>query len=107
MAKQPDFVVEYLKDIPVNWDESKFISGFPGKEVVIARRKGNTWHIVGINGQNTPKEVQVDLSFLTGPKEGTLIIDGENGFQQTPVSALENKLVRVTMEPNGGFVMKF
>lgn len=107
MEKQPDFVVEYLKDIPVNWDESKFLYGFPGKEVVMARRKGNSWHIVGINGENTAKEVEVDLSFLTGLKEGSLITDGESGFQQTSVSTAENESVRILIKPNGGFVMKF
>lgn len=107
MDKQPDYVKDYLKDIPVAWDESKFISGFPGKDVVIARRKGNTWHIVGINGENTPKNVEVDLSFLTGTKEGFLITDGEQGFNLKSVSIENNKTVPVSMSPNGGFVMKF
>lgn len=107
MARQPDFVVEYLKDIPVNWEESRFISGFPGKEVVMARRKGETWHIVGVNGESIAKEVEVDLTFLTGSKEGLLISDGEDDLEQTTLSAAENAIVRISMEPNGGFVMKF
>ncbi len=107
MAKQPDYIVDYLKDIPVAWDETKFISGFPGKDVVMARRKGSTWHVVGINGENITKEVEVNLSFLTEPKDGSLITDGESGFQQTFIPASEKDMVRISMKPNGGFVMKF
>jgi len=65
MAKQPQYVVDYLKDIPTNWDDSKFIEGYPGNYIVMARKKDNVWHIVGVNGENTAKEIEIDLSFVT------------------------------------------
>ena len=107
MAKQPDYVINYLKDIPTNWDESRFLSGFPGKDVVMARRKGDTWHITGINGENISKEVEIDLSFIEKNREGFLITDGNSGFSKTNVSAKENSRIKITMKPFGGFVMKF
>lgn len=106
MAKQPDFVQDYLKDIPVQWDESRFIGGFPGKEVVMARRKGKTWHIVGINGENEEKSFQFDLDFMDEYAEGLLISDSFDGFSKTELKNSEVQSFDITVEPYGGFVLK-
>ena len=103
MAKQPQYVVDYLKDIPTNWDDSKFIEGFPGKYIVMARKKDNVCFIVGTNGENTAKEIEIDLSFVTN-KTGIIIEENENGFTQNNLSK-DNKL-KVKMKPYGGFVIK-
>jgi hypothetical protein len=103
MAKMPKYVVDYLKDIPTNWDDSKFIDGYPGKYIIMARKKDNVWHIVGINGENKVKEIEIDLSFVTN-ESGYVILENEKGFQQLAVS--KNTKIKVTMKPNGGFVMK-
>jgi len=103
MAKMPQYIVDYLKDIPTNWDDSKFIDGYPGKYVVMARKKDNVWHIVGINGENAAKEVEIDLSFVTN-KTGFIIEENEKGFQREVVSK-GNKL-KVKMKSFGGFVIK-
>ena len=104
MAKQPQFVIDYLKDIPTNWDESKFIEGYPGKHSIIARKKGNTWFVVGINGENKPKEFTIDLSFITN-EEGFIINEDNNGFLKKSVKP--NSALVINMKAYGGFVMKF
>nr|WP_315165645.1 glycoside hydrolase family 97 catalytic domain-containing protein [uncultured Flavobacterium sp.] len=103
MAKMPAYVVDYLKDIPTNWDDSKFIEGYPGKYVVMARKKDNIWHIVGINGENTAKTIEIDLSFVTNAA-GFSITENDKGFQQLPVS--KTTKLTVTLKPHGGFVVK-
>jgi hypothetical protein len=103
MSKMPAYIVNYLKDIPTNWDDSKFITGFPGKYIVMARKSGNIWHIVGINGENSPREIEVDLSFVKNQK-GFIILEDEKGFNQEVVS--KNQKMIVKMKPNGGFVIK-
>lgn len=103
MAKQPQYVIEYLKDIPTNWDDSKFIEGYPGKYIVMARKKDNVWFIVGINGENTAKEIEIDLSFVT-TKSGYIILENEKGFEQQMIS--KTKKLKITMSPYGGFVAK-
>ena len=104
MDKQPPFVINYLKDIPTNWDVSKFISGYPGKEVIMARKKGDTWFVVGINGENRPKEFVIDISFIN-KKEGYLISENENGFTQKTITPAAKLTIK--MKAYGGFVMKF
>lgn len=103
MAKQPQYVVDYLKDIPTNWDDSKFIEGYPGKYVVMARKKDNVWHVVGINAEDTAKEIEIDLSFV-GNAKGFKISENEKGFVEEAVA--KDKKLKVTMKPHGGFVVK-
>lgn len=104
MAKQPQFVIDYLKDIPTNWDDSRFIEGYPGKHAIMARKKGDTWFIVGINGDNEPKVFDIDLSFVN-QKDGFIILEDASGFQQNPIKATDK--LTVTMKAHDGFVMKF
>jgi alpha-glucosidase len=73
----PDYVKDFLKSVPVTWDETKYITGEPGSEIVLARRKGDVWYIAGINGEKKEKELTLRLPFI---KEGKykleLITDG-------------------------------
>jgi hypothetical protein len=105
MAKMPKYVVDYLKDIPTNWDDSKFIDGYPGKFIVMARKKDNVWHIVGINGENKVKEIELNLSFVTN-ESGYIILENDKGFEQQMITKAKNKKLKITMRPNGGFVVK-
>jgi hypothetical protein len=68
---QPEPVRNFLKDLPVTWDDVKLISGSPSTDIVIARRKGNNWYIGCINGEKAEKNIVLDLSFL---KEGTYAV---------------------------------
>ena len=73
-------------------------------DIIMARRKNNTWFVVGINGENKPKTVTIDLSFIE-KQNGFIITDGDNGFNQKTV--LPEKQVTVNMDAYGGIVMKF
>jgi alpha-glucosidase len=77
----PDAAKNFLRDVPCSWDDTKFISGYPGRDIVIARRKGDKWYIGGISSVQIRETTQnLKLDFL---KEGvkyklTLISDGEH-----------------------------
>jgi hypothetical protein len=51
----PQVEIDFLKNLPTTWDETKFIDGYPGKFVVLARRHKQTWYIVGLNAENDTK----------------------------------------------------
>jgi len=104
MAKQPQYVIDYLKDIPTNWDSVKFIEGYPGKDIIMAREKDGTWFVVGINGENKPKEFTIDLTFIT-KETGHIITEDDNGFIQQNIKPTTK--LKVNMKAYGGFVMKF
>ena len=102
----PDDAKGFLRQVPVAWDETRYVAGIPGDFDVVARRKGSDWYIAGINGLGTEQMVSFDLPFLKSDLDMTLITDGtEPGtFSTKPmkVSAGKNKL---TVKPNGGFVL--
>src|SRR5690606_32680603 len=106
MAQVPAHVREYLGDIPVLWDESRLLDGYPGQFAVVARRGGDTWHVAGINAGEEDRQLQLDLSCI-GARAGEMIGDGAapRGFSRSGVQA--GGTVAVTGRDRGGFVMKF
>lgn len=105
MANVPKDIVDFLRVLPNYWDDVRFVSGFPGKDVVIARRSANRWYIAGINGEQVEKEIAVDLSQFEGVRAATLMTDGNNAgeFEQNTIDSLST--VPITLKPNGGFVI--
>ena len=101
----PDPAVDFLKEIPVVWDDTRFLAGYPGKDVVIARKSGSRWYIAGVNGENISKQLSVDLSVLGAPPAGIeLIVDGEGpgDLQSTTLKPVEGEL-KLLLLPYGGF----
>lgn len=101
MARQPNYVVDFLKALPITWEDIKFIDGYPGKFAILARKGAGKWYVAGINGENLEREVQIDLAKWGLPSVGTLITDGESNrdFSIAPIS---NRLDFI-MKPRGGF----
>lgn len=48
-----DEAKSFMSTVPVAWDDTRFIEGYPGKYIVLARRKGTTWYLAGINGADS------------------------------------------------------
>ncbi len=102
----PESVHTYLKEVPVAWDETKFIDGYPGEFVVLARKSGDQWYIAGINGTDSEKTIEPDFSFIKNAKSGYMISDKENdGWDVSKVSNIQ-EVRSISMLPRGGFVIK-
>ncbi|MEJ5352506.1 MAG: glycoside hydrolase family 97 catalytic domain-containing protein [Melioribacteraceae bacterium] len=106
MAKQPDYVIEFMRTVPNVWDDVKFIDGYPGKFVVLARKKGDTWYIAGINGENTERTIELNLSFLGKKSKGFMITDSEDAKQFVKNRVDFSKPMKIKMHPYGGFVIR-
>lgn len=106
MEQQIDFIKEYMRTIPVSWDDTKFIDGYPGKFVILARKKGNIWYIAGINGENTEKTVELNLSFISKKTKGYIITDSQDNKSFVKQDISFNKPIKIKMLPYGGFVIK-
>jgi len=104
LRRVPDYVREYLSEVPVAWDETRFVEGNPGEYIVLARRKGDHWYVGGINGTESPRAVEVDLGFVGIVEEGTLLTDGadDRSVQRSPIEASSTRF-RVEMPGHGGF----
>ena len=103
LARAPDYVRDFLREVPSIWDDVRFVDGFPGEYVVLARKSGARWFIGGINSGADPREVDLDLASF-GASGATLIADGEGGNLSFRREALDAGTARITMAPNGGFV---
>lgn len=102
----PKKVKKYLQEIPVVWDEIQLLSGYPGKDVVIARRKGSEWFIAGINGEDKHKSLDVDLSFLQKEYNVLSIVDGENSNSFKISTMAKPEKLKIEMLPYGGFSLR-
>ncbi|WP_457323649.1 glycoside hydrolase family 97 catalytic domain-containing protein [Roseateles sp. P5_E11] len=105
MATVPAYVKGLLRELPRHWDEVRFLDGEPGKYVVLARRAGKQWFIAGLNADDTPCDLQLDLAWL-GAAEGQLITDGA-GEREFAESKLAAPAAKLTLAPKGGFVARF
>ena len=105
----PEPVKKLLSDLPAAWDDTKLLTGYPGMEVVMARRKGVVWYIAGINGTNEPRTLCFSLKDLSvAGKKITLFEDGTDyrSFaieENLPLSEDEMNL-EIKCLPRGGFV---
>lgn len=130
----PAEVRHFLSEVPAAWDETVFLSGYPGQEVVIARRNGNTWYIGGINAENKEKIIEVDLRpiidpvkmlqadqhkvsrrphsenspITASPAKRLIISDGFNNkdFSSDQKSIVPGAIEKIKVLPYGGFVIK-
>ncbi len=102
----PEEPKDFLRQVPVAWDETRYVAGMPGKYIVIARRKENIWYIAGINGQDVEQEISFDLPFLKNKVTLRYITDGAGaGTFATTTMKTNGKKIRIRMIAKGGFVL--
>lgn len=102
MSKVDERVKEVLRTLPDAWEEVKFVGGYPGKYVVIARRAASKWYIAGINAQATAQKVQIDPAAF-GKTKGRLITEGGDAFSFNIENINTAKALEI--KASGGFLM--
>ena len=107
LTDAPAWAVDFMKDVPTTWDEVHFIDGYPGKYVVLARRSGDTWYVVGINAQDQPLKRNLYLPMFA--KKSLLTVYSDNALLQGSVMQVEQnkkQQLTITIPKNGGVVIK-
>lgn len=66
LSDAPQVCLDYLKQVPTTWDETRFIDGYPGKYVVLARRHADKWYIAAVNATKQVLKLKVSLPMLAG-----------------------------------------
>lgn len=103
---------QFLREVPVDWDESKVVNGKLGDYVTLARRQGNDWFIGSITDENA-REFSLPLTFAKpGKYEVVIYADGKDAdFQSNPtdyqiskikVNTRQKKSLKVRLAPGGG-----
>lgn len=104
----PDAPKDFLKRVPVAWDETRFVDGYPGRFVVLARRKGNIWYLGAINGREEPLELNLATRgwLPDGRYDMVRIGDGADArsFDSRTEALSAGAAVAVKLAGRGGFV---
>jgi hypothetical protein len=104
----PDAAKTFLREVPNAWDNTKLLDGYPGRNITIARQKGNAWYIGGINSERREKTQTIKFDFLPdGIKyKLTLIADGKHDkdFSTQYLVVDKSSSVDVKSLRRGGFV---
>ena len=105
LTDAPQLCIDFMKQVPTTWDEVRFIDGYPGKYVVLARRHGDTWYVAGINATQEPLKLKVDLPMLS---DKTVSCYKDDKKQQPMCESLKvkaDKKVQLDILPQGGVVL--
>ena len=102
----PKECLDFLREVPTTWDETKILGGYPGKYVVLARRSGDTWYVAAVNGTDKIIDINITLPFET---DGTISLyeDGKSIEEVRLTNETKAQMVkkRLSVKPNGGLVM--
>ncbi|MCU0376752.1 MAG: glycoside hydrolase family 97 protein, partial [Bacteroidales bacterium] len=104
---------DFLKIVPTVWDDTRFLGGYPGEYVAIAKRSGDEW-FVGVMNNSIGKTVDLRLDFLPeGSYVAELWSDTKKSNKEPKDIACSKRdcrageTIKVTMADNGGFVAVF
>ena len=98
----------FIADVPSVWDESRLLAGYPGEDVVRARRNGEDWYIGAMTKNAANYELALD--FLEEGKDYTAYIYMDNA-DGTDIEVKEQKVtsastLTMNLPENGGGVVK-
>lgn len=101
LVELPAEEIELLKTMPTQWDETRFIDGYPGRYVVMARRHADRWYVAALNG--TPETLSLDLSLpMLDGTAFTLYTDGK----QKAYDAMKTAKVKLKLPALAGALIK-
>lgn len=106
LTDAPAGAIEFMKKVPTVWDDTRFIEGYPGRYVVIARRCGDKWYIAGVS--NLDKEVTLDLDLTDYIGNGSLSLVSDETLEQPVIPGVTPDAyghVAVKLTPRSGFVI--
>ena len=108
LGELPQFELDFLRQLPTTWDETRFIDGYPGRYGVLARRHGDDWYIAGLSAQKEPLPLTLSLPMLTPGQTLQYYVDNaKTGEPQLTTLKVDRKgRVKVTIQPNGGVILR-
>ena len=119
----PQWELDWLKNVPTDWEDTRFVAGYPTKYAVIARKASNQngsgaalsagrWFVGGLNATDKPLALTLDLPMFAG-KTVTYLTDqpkkkGEKFFTSVKktLKVGKNGKAKVVIQPNGGIIIE-
>ena len=109
---------QFIKDVDIDWIQSKYLLAEPGDYLVIARqgKKHGQWFAGGVTDENA-RDLDIPMSFLDPAKtyEVTIYADAADAHYKTNPQAYtitrrevcSSDIIPIHLAPGGGFAMSF
>lgn len=107
MTDAPTWAINFMKQVPTTWDDTRFIDGYPGKYVIMARRHGDKWYVVGVNAEKQPLKKRITLDmFKAGSIVNVYSDDAKLVGSKKQVKLGKKQTLDIVIPCNGGLVME-
>ncbi len=108
LTDAPAWAVDFMKNVPVTWDNMKYIDGYPGKYIVLARQHAGKWYIAAVNAANESQNLTINLDGMFEAGESVNLYSDDIDLQGSvkPIKIAKKKNIKVTIPTNGGLVIK-
>ena len=106
LTDAPSWAIDFMKEVPTTWDEVRFIDGYPGKYVILARRHGDKWYIAGVNAQKETLKLKVNLPMFSNGEKVRLFSDDkalQGGVKQIEIGKKQE--LQLVIPCNGGVLI--
>ncbi len=109
--REPE-IMEFLAPVPTEWDDTKVLDARIAEYVAVARRNGSDWY-VGAMTDWTPRELEVDFSFLPeGSFHMAAFQDGVNAdrmasdYKMLRSQVSKASKLKIKLAPGGGWAAR-
>ena len=108
LTELPQFEMDFLRQLPTTWEETRFIDGYPGRYVVLARKTLNgKWYVAGLNALKEPLTLTFDLPMFAPGQTLQYYVDSKAGEPTFTTLKIDKKgRAKVTIQPNGGLIIQ-
>lgn len=107
MTDAPTWAINFMKQVPTTWDDTRFIDGYPGKYVIMARRHGDKWYVVGVNAEKQPLKKRITLDmFKAGSIVNVYSDDAKLVGSKKQVKLRKKQTLDIVIPCNGGLVIE-
>ena len=106
LTDAPSWAIDFMKEVPTTWDEVRFIDGYPGKYVILARRHGDKWYIAGVNAQKETLKLKVNLPMFSNGEKVRLFSDDkalQGGVKHIEIGKRQE--LQLSIPCNGGILI--
>ena len=107
LTDAPKVCIDFMRQVPTTWDETRFIDGYPGKYVVLARRHGDEWYVAAANATGEPLELELELPQPAG--KTVFLYNDDKQLQPVvqEVAVKPDRPLKVTVQSQGGAVLRY
>ncbi len=107
---------QFIKDVPIDWQDSQYLEAEPGRYITVARKDKNSenWFVGNVNGLEK-RTTTISLDFLDKGKQytATIYADGKNAHYKTnpqdyvisTKKVTSKSSLTLTSAPGGGFAI--